>query len=55
MLYDKKMSSCTSSLVAKDYRTMTWRWQEGPYFRIYGRVAGFKTGDFVEEKLAGLP
>ena len=32
----KKISSCIFS-VAKDYRTMTSRWQGAPYFRRYGR------------------
>ena len=32
----KKMSSCIS-LVAKEYQTMTSRWQGAPHFRRYGR------------------
>ena len=27
--------------------------QEAPYFRRYGRGAGFETGDFVKEMLGG--
>ena len=51
----EKISSCIS-LVAKGYRTMTWRcvWQGAPYFRGYGlNLLSKQTGDFVIESWGG--
>ena len=42
-------------MLAKVYRTMTSGRQGASYFRRYGRELASKTGDFVKEKLGGLP
>ena len=43
-------------LFAQDYRPMTPGWQGAPCFRRHDREsAGFKTDDFVEEKLGKPP
>ena len=39
----------------KVYRTMTSGRQGAEYLRRYGRELASKTGDFVKEKLGGLP
>ena len=43
------------SCVPKVYRTMTFGVSRGAVFEEIRPGAGFKTGDFVEEKLGGLP
>ena len=43
-------------LFAEDYRTMTSGWvARGTVMQAIRPGAGFKTGDFVKEKLEGLP
>ena len=42
-------------LFAKNYRPMTSVMAKGTLFEEIRPWAGFKTGDFVEEKLGGLP
>ena len=42
-------------LFAKYYRKMTSGWERGSVFKEIRPGARFKTGDFVEEKLEGLP
>ena len=42
-------------MFAKDYRPMTSGWQGAPKFQEIRPWAGFKTDDFVKEKLGGLP
>ena len=34
---------------------MAWGWQGSPYFWRYRRELVIKTGDFVKEKLGGIP
>ena len=42
-------------LFAEDYQTMDVRLVRGTVFHDLRPGAGFKTGDFVKEKLGGLP
>ena len=42
-------------LLCKGYQAMTSEWQRAPYFRRNGEELGFKTGNFVNEKMGGLP
>ena len=42
-------------LFARDYRTVASGWEGAPYLQEIRPGAGFKTGDFVEEKLGGAP
>ena len=50
-----KKASSNIFMFAKVYRTMTSGRQGAPSFRRYGRELVSKTGDFVKEKLGGLP
>ena len=43
------------SFFAEGYRTRTSGWQGAPLFQEIRPGAGFKTGDFVKEKLGVLP
>ena len=53
--YEKNKVYIFSCLQRKAYRTMTSGWKGAPYFQEIRPGAGFKTGDFVKEKLGGLP
>ena len=56
MLDEKKYLHAYSCVQRKVYhRTTTSGWQGEPYFQETRPGAGFKTSDFVKEKLGGLP
>ena len=42
-------------LFARDFRTVASGWEGAPYLQEIRPGAGFKTGNFVEEKLGGPP
>ena len=51
-----KQMSCYRFFIAKDNRPLTSGWQVAPYvFQGIWPGAGFKAGDFVRQKLGGLP
>ena len=53
--YEKNCILFDFFLLAKDYRMMSSGGARGTVFQEIQPRVGFETGDFVQEKLGGLP